>query len=1334
MDLAFTKAYPPAVTYLDASPVQLKTFLENIAARREFRQNLHGEKTSTKESSATFAGFGGPASALTPPGLHLTGAQTFVRDFASPNTEYKRLLIKWQTGAGKSIAAISICNEFAMQYRQRAHVGEQPPYITILGFTTRETILEDMLRFPEFGFVSAAEVIELRNLRMLSSGAAAGTSKIAAIRHLAGFLGVLRRRVTDRTRGGYYQFFGYKEFANRLFRTTKSASARGYDAETLLFARSLQASAVKAEPFGARLSDAVRQGHIEIDQALLNSLRHGLLVCDEIHNVYNILEPNNYGAAIQYALDTLEAQDAAPRAIFMSATPVTGSAAEVVDLLNLLVSKTELPDGVPLRRGDFFIRGRSSEKSADSAFDTQIAVSQLRPDALERIQRLAAGRVSFLLDADVAAYPKRIFEGVTLPNVPYLKMTPCPLPPLLVNTLVASYKDNLPTNSHESPDDLPTRGLTADAYSLNDIVFPNPKEPANGQQIGLYRSGSALNDLAAASPEWRAAAGVIVEPSGSSRIVTGTWLQAENLKNYSSKYSHMLNDILTILKGGPSGSGKLMVYHHRVHMSGVLLIAEILRMNGFATETSEVTEQTICTYCGATKEKHAAEIASGQIRPHAYWPARFAVAHSDIDRAEMLRSISRYNSIENLDGKLCRVLIGSKVVREGLNFKAVRHLFVMSMPTDYPTLLQVFGRVVRKDSHKDLPLDQRNVTIRVYVGVYPVYNSRNTPELQRYIDKGQEFLVIQQVEKALHTGAVDGFINYNQISTALGSAPENATPGLDALPYKMTLTPNQAINLKTQRVTFDAYGYGQRTILAAMAACQALFVARPVWTFPDIITAIHENAIKGTNITPMAYAKEDIAAAITRLQQPAQWPDGRIAAVVSAGPYYVITGLTSTDTTPRPDIEEWLRTSGAVSQTIPHVSVSIGAYQRNSRASENFSVHLKAYEKRYLSGDTPIELSLVELGGAFHYELLKRLIIAAAKGKQVTSNDEAISTLYQRFHIGITVGEALATATGVRLKRLGLNRHHLIGYATTEFITLYDPKTLNWFNATLTEFKYGRRHKENDIVVGFVVPIDPTGIASAGARFKLRPALQVLQRRHLSSSKTVDIRTISRGAVCETRPREELDDFVKRLRATLGRSAPKALRSAFFGDTPAPTEAEADFGMISAEDDFRAISAENEDVLGGDSKLVVNANKLADETEDAGASPVWPAEDAGASPVWPAEDAGASPVWPAEDAGASPVWPAEDAGAGVSPARPTENAGAGVSPVWSFPDLLFAARHDRTREKRFPSASELCDAVRLYILALEEKSRNESSGMLNGLRWLYLFSDKAPSIASLGSA
>src|SRR5947208_3653413 len=55
-----------------------------------------------------------PAAAQQPalPGLRLSGAQLFVGNFVSPDTPYERLLVQWQTGVGKSIAAIRIADGF----------------------------------------------------------------------------------------------------------------------------------------------------------------------------------------------------------------------------------------------------------------------------------------------------------------------------------------------------------------------------------------------------------------------------------------------------------------------------------------------------------------------------------------------------------------------------------------------------------------------------------------------------------------------------------------------------------------------------------------------------------------------------------------------------------------------------------------------------------------------------------------------------------------------------------------------------------------------------------------------------------------------------------------------------------------------------------------------------------------------------------------------------------------------------------------------------------------------------------------------------------------------
>ena len=197
----------------------INKLLEDLASRREFQIFNQGVASNTSTSSKLFL-----------PGMHLNGAQLFIRNFENPDTEFTRVLIKWQTGTGKSIAAIGISQEFIKQFRLRASLGEKPPTVFIISFTARETIQEDMLKYPEFGFVSQSEVSELQQLRI--SAAAMGSASEEA-RQLSNFMGSLRRRITDRSRGGYFQFYGYKEFANRLFIVTPAGLKNGFDIQVL---------------------------------------------------------------------------------------------------------------------------------------------------------------------------------------------------------------------------------------------------------------------------------------------------------------------------------------------------------------------------------------------------------------------------------------------------------------------------------------------------------------------------------------------------------------------------------------------------------------------------------------------------------------------------------------------------------------------------------------------------------------------------------------------------------------------------------------------------------------------------------------------------------------------------------------------------------------------------------------------------------------------------------------------------------------------------------------------------------------------------------------------
>jgi len=1217
-------------------PTDAPGLLADVAKRKEF---AFGEPAA---AAADWSGFV-PPRPLKLPGLRLSGAQRFIGNFASPDTEYKRVLIKWRTGGGKSIAGLCITQEFVRQFRARAALGERAPTVFVISFTARETIQEDMLSYPEFGFASLSEIEELRRLR----------ASRADPRHLAGVLSALRRRTTDRTRGGFYQFYGYKEFANRLFAITPAGAAVGLSLQTL-WAR----GGSDISDFAGRLAAAKARGEVVVDTDFLGEMRGGFLLADEIQSTYNSLEKNNYGLAIQYVLDVLTGADA-PRAAFMSATPITGAAGEIVDLLNLLVPREALVargEPVPLRRADFF--GRSADERGAMA-------SQLRPGAIDRIARLAAGRVSFLLDADVAAYPRRIFAGEEVPGVPYLRLTLCPMSPFHERTLAHARAVKASEAAEAAEDEAGAveprmPGLAPGTATLYDMAFPNPAfspdaATADPASWGLYTSLETPAALSRASDEWRTAAGVVVEKGAAAGVAAGTYVMTgaflgpSRLAAYSAKYARLAADITAAIQAGP---GKIIIYHTRVRMSGALCIQEVLRMNGIADADAAPTDTTLCGVCGIPRAAHGAA--------HEYTPARFTIAVGEIDHATVLRNIARFEAPTNILGASCRILVGSPTISEGYNFRGIRHLFVTSLPSDFPSLIQVFGRGSRNGSHLALSPEQRDVTYHVLVSTNR--DGRPSPELQRYIDKAREYLVIQEVERALNEYAVDGFANFQRIRTALSGPDGSLVASLDGLPYTPVCpTPGRPPKLST----FYAYGHADREAALLGAICRQLFRGRPVWTYPDLLAAVRAGAVRGAEYDPALFDEGSLALALENLQ--------RAGAIARAGMYYVAKGAGPID------VESYLRAPAV----LPRLAVRVSEYMRTAKTDIVFAARLEAFARTYAEGRVPLEMSLVQYGGGFHYALLRRLIT----GESVlgASLDDRLRDLYRRFRIGVTVA---AAAKGSRVFRGAPKRaaaDSFVGYVTSDSVSLYDSVATQWYSAPHADFRIARRHRENEIVVGFVVSLggideNTLGALSVGARFKIRPPIQKLRASGLS-----DVRTLARGAVCGTRPRDELEGIARRLRDRVSRVGLAATG-------PRATDADASAADTNVTD-------------------IANANAANTNVTDIANASI---ADANAANTNVTDIANAS----AADTNVTDIADANDASAADGQPR-------------LFSKLGYAARYDRAARKRFPSATELCGTICLHLLALEEAARAPADGMTAGLRWLYLFNDQPPSVSAM---
>ena len=93
--------------------------------------------------------------------LRFTSYQTFVKNFINPNSPYNRLLIKWEVGTGKTIAALGIAMNFIEYYGTVEKIsGEDSGTVFILGFTP-DIFKKEVLRNTFLG--NCTNVINLCN-------------------------------------------------------------------------------------------------------------------------------------------------------------------------------------------------------------------------------------------------------------------------------------------------------------------------------------------------------------------------------------------------------------------------------------------------------------------------------------------------------------------------------------------------------------------------------------------------------------------------------------------------------------------------------------------------------------------------------------------------------------------------------------------------------------------------------------------------------------------------------------------------------------------------------------------------------------------------------------------------------------------------------------------------------------------------------------------------------------------------------------------------------------------------------------------------------------------
>lgn len=664
--------------------------------------------------------------------LQLRSYQTFVVNFISPDTPYNRLLMKHNTGSGKTITSISLSFKFIEYFKkQETNIGS----VFVISFEgARKSFQKDLFKYPQFGFVDKTEMINWISLRQKSNESDEDYKK------LIDYSNKMKRRLTNRTGNGYFVFIGYKELVNKLFIIKHNISDYSED----------------------EIKKGIENKTIQINKTFLSSFENSLMICDEIHNVYNSISKNNWGIAIQYLIDNVPSL----KCLYLSATPINNNPSEIVDILNLLV-----PIDQRIQKKDLFEN------------------NTLKGDALSIISKLSKGRVSYLLEKNIKYFPSKSFIGEEIEGIKYLKFVRTTMGDLQFS----EYKKI----NHET--------LNFDDKYLLDFVIPHP----SNNNVGIFRKND-MKIIKNAPPKWKLENGIVFDEK-----LSGPCLTSPLLAKISTKYNKMIIDLMALLK---NKKGKTLIYHNNVNMSGVMLISEILLMNGFINDNIPFNSNTLCSLCGNINSAHVDDSC-------VFKPARFILLHGGIDKQNIDIYMDRFRSNLNNNGEEYFVLIGSKIIKESYDFNCIRNLFVMSRPDNISTLIQIIGRAVRNKSHTVLPLEDQHVNISLYTSCLP--NKELSYEELKYKLKIEDYLLIQKIEKIFHEYSVDNNINYRIIKPGL---EDNTIGDLKYVPVLNEYT--------IDKINYDTFNHDNEINLVLYIIKRAFIEVSKVWKFDDLVTFV----------------------------------------------------------------------------------------------------------------------------------------------------------------------------------------------------------------------------------------------------------------------------------------------------------------------------------------------------------------------------------------------------------------------------------------------------------------------------------------------------------------
>lgn len=471
-----------------------------------------------------------------------------------------------------------------------------------------------------------------------------------------------------------------------------------------------------------------------------------LLIIDEVHNIRtgNDTEVRD---TIHY-INLVIKHSRGLKLVLLTANPMYNMADEIVWILNMLL----LNDGRP-------------------KIDAQLFDDGLTREGARIIESKCQGYVSYIRGENPVSFPARLYpdhgQMITSVTAPDHDIFGTPLPKEDRLSFLQIYGSSL-------------RGFQKATYQNQVEQYlrerQEPDDPPKQASLQIQEESRLLQLSNIAYPVDSEDPGEACGEKGLTKCFHITRKQGKTEYRYKEGCPLFLDEdilgefsakIASILRCIRESDGIVFVYTNWIG-SGVIPLVLALEHNGYQK------------YDGST-------ILRGSLRPPLSYkgtqlsgsegiPAKYMVIAGTQENLthNLAEELKVATSRENSDGSRIKVIIGSSVASEGLDFKCIRSIHVLEPWHNLNKVEQVIGRGVRNCSHRELSPEERNVTIYLH-GVQD--DTCETIDLRLYRYSEKKARVIGDVETILKQGAIDRhlFKNMNRL-TDLEVEPVQVNP------------------------------------------------------------------------------------------------------------------------------------------------------------------------------------------------------------------------------------------------------------------------------------------------------------------------------------------------------------------------------------------------------------------------------------------------------------------------------------------------------------------------------------------------------------------------------